>query len=240
VQSEYARSYGELYERHWWWRARERRIVETLERYCPQTGWARILDIGCGDGLFFDRLLKFGHSVEGVEFDGRIVDPDGPYRHHITIAPFDASYQPGKLYSLVLMLDVLEHLHEPAAALRHAASLLEPDGLIVATVPAFMSLWTNHDVLNQHVTRYTKQRFQVLADDAGLRIDSISYFFHWTCAGKLMVRAFEAALHPRPISPRVPNAWLNRFLYAASVAEQRLLGKLRLPFGSSLLVVARQ
>ncbi|HET7551571.1 MAG TPA: class I SAM-dependent methyltransferase [Gemmatimonadaceae bacterium] len=239
MQSEYAQSYRELYERHWWWRARERRIVETLEQYRPSTGWARILDIGCGDGLFFDRLLEFGQSVDGVEPDGGIVDPDGPHGHRITVSPFDASFQPGKLYSLVLMLDVLEHLQEPVVALRHAADLLEPGGLIVATVPAFMSLWTNHDVLNQHVTRYTKQRLQLLAGSAGLQIESISYFFHWTCAGKLVVRAFEAVLHPRPGLPRVPNGWLNRFLYAACVAEQELLGRFHIPFGSSILFVAR-
>ena len=38
------------------------------------------------------------------------------------------------------MLDVLEHLAEPEAALRHALSLLEPGGIVLATVPAFMSL----------------------------------------------------------------------------------------------------
>ena len=102
-----------------------------------------------------------------------------------------------------------------------------------------MSLWTNHDVLNQHVTRYTKQGIQTLARDARLRLDSVSYFFHWTCAGKLAVRAVEAALHPPPKLPRVPNSWLNRFLYTACVTEQELLGPFQLPFGSSILFVAR-
>lgn len=53
------------------------------------------------------------------------------------------------------------------------------------------------------------------------------------------MRAAEAVLDPQPTLPRVPNARLNRFLYAACIAEQLLLGKLPIPFGSSILLVAR-
>jgi 2-polyprenyl-3-methyl-5-hydroxy-6-metoxy-1,4-benzoquinol methylase len=240
VQTQYASRYRELYERHWWWRARERWILTTLERYRPATGWTSILDVGCGDGLFFDRLLEIGCSVEGVEADSTLVNPDGRHRQRITVAPFDASFQPGKRYSLVVMLDVLEHLQDPAGAISHAASLLEPDGVFLATVPAFMALWTNHDVLNQHVTRYTRRRIEKLSSAARLRLESARYFFHWTCAGKLAVRALETVLHPPPRAPRVPKRWLNRSLYAACIAEQRILGTLPIPFGSSILLVARR
>jgi 2-polyprenyl-3-methyl-5-hydroxy-6-metoxy-1,4-benzoquinol methylase len=57
------------------------------------------------------------------------------------------------------MLDALEHLENPVAALRHVCELLTPEGTFIATVPAFMALWTNHDVLNHHFTRYTKSAF---------------------------------------------------------------------------------
>src|SRR2546426_4518668 len=52
--------------RHWWWRARERLILDVLRRLRPGAGWSAILDVGCGDGLFFERLAEFG-PVEGVE-----------------------------------------------------------------------------------------------------------------------------------------------------------------------------
>jgi hypothetical protein len=133
------------------------------------------------------------------------------------------------------MLDVLEHLPDPIAALSHALSLLEQDGSILITVPAFMQLWTAHDDINQHHVRYTQQTFAPVAARAGFSIRAQRYFFHWGFAAKLLVRARER-LMPGPASPeQVPPTPVNRALLALSLAEQRLLPAL--PFGSSLLVV---
>ena len=55
------------------------------------------------------------------------------------------------------MLDVLEHLPDPLPPLRRALALVGDRGVLVATVPAFRSLWTSHDDINEHFERYTKQ-----------------------------------------------------------------------------------
>src|SRR5436190_189838 len=78
VDATYAQEYRELYERHWWWRARERFILDELARLRPAAGWGAILDVGCGDALFFDALSRFG-DVEGVEPDASLVTPNGPH-----------------------------------------------------------------------------------------------------------------------------------------------------------------
>lgn len=238
MDPEYARRYRELYERHWWWRARERFVLETVRRYLAGVERRPILDVGCGDGLLFDRLGQFG-EVWGVESDASLVSAGNPHRDRIHVGPFDASYRPGRRYGLVLMLDVIEHLPDPVGALRHAVALLEPDGMLVATVPAFRMLWTTHDVLNHHYTRYTRRSFGALARSAGLHVVRAGYFFHWMFPAKLGVRLLEAARRPRPASPRVPPPWINEPLYLLSRLEQRLLTPLGVPFGSSLLAVAR-
>jgi SAM-dependent methyltransferase len=239
MDADYGARYRELFQRHWWWRARERVILEALRTHRPASGWRNVLDVGCGDGLFFDELgrLPGVQLVEGVDPGADLVSPDGPHRARIHVAPFDATFQPGRRYSLIVMLDVLEHLPDPAASLRHALSLLEPDGVFLATVPAFMALWTRHDDLNHHYTRYDKASFSALAADAGLRIDDARYFFHWTAVGKLATRLKEALVPGAPASPRVPPPAVNGVLYALSRTEARLLGGLCVPFGSSLLAV---
>ena len=69
-----------------------------------------------------------------------LVSSDNPHRDRVYIGEFDDRFLPGKRYSLILMLDVLEHLPDPAAALRRVESLLQPDGKFVVTVPAFRAL----------------------------------------------------------------------------------------------------
>jgi SAM-dependent methyltransferase len=231
MDAEYARAYRELYQRHWWWRAREALVLRTLRRLREGRARAPILDVGCGDGLFFDRLAEFG-EVDGVEPDASLLTPDSPHRGRITVAPFDERFQPARRYALVLMLDVLEHLGDAEGALRHARLLLQPDGRLLVTVPAFPWLWTHHDDLNRHYTRYTRSTLRTVAAGAGLRVEESRYFFHWTVAAKLAVRAKERVLGPGA-PERLPAAPLNRALYLLSRAEQAL----HLPFGSSLLAV---
>jgi len=239
VDDGYGARYRDLFQRHWWWRARERVILDALHAHRPASGWRDVLDVGCGDGLFFDALARLDgvELVEGVEPAGALVSPDGPHRERIHVVPFDESFAPARRYSLVLMLDVLEHLPDPAAALRHALSLLAPDGVFLATVPAFMGLWTRHDELNHHYTRYDRRSFGALAAKAGLRIDEMRYFFRWTAAAKLATRIAESLVAGEPKPPRVPPAPINKVLYGLSRLEEKLLGRLPLPLGSSLLVV---
>jgi SAM-dependent methyltransferase len=194
-----------------------------------------VLDVGCGDGLFFDRLAEFG-AVEGVEPDASLLSADSPHRERISVCPFDERFRPASRYDLIVMLDVLEHLPDAVAALRHARGLLAPGGRMVVTVPAFQWLWTHHDELNRHYVRYTRGTLARVAAPAGLRVEKSRYFFHWTVPAKLAVRLRERLLGPSG-PERLPNAAVNRGLFLLSRAEQVAAGALRLPFGSSLLAV---
>jgi 2-polyprenyl-3-methyl-5-hydroxy-6-metoxy-1,4-benzoquinol methylase len=239
MRGDYGERYRELYERHWWWRAREAAILGTLRAQQPPEGWKRILDVGCGDGLFFRQLTRFG-EVEGIEPARELVSDAGAYRSRIHIAPFDGNFRPGKLFSLILMLDVLEHMADPVGALRHALALLEPEGRLLVTVPAFRLLWTNHDVLNHHFTRYTASSFRRMARQAGLEIENAKYFFHWLFPVKLVARFAQRLLRVEPKPPNVSTPGINRLLYRLSRFEYKALTPLRVPFGSSLMVVARK
>ena len=73
MDSVYAAAYPELYRKHWWWRVREEILLETVARLLAGQSRARILDVGCGAGLFFDALDRFGH-VEGIESDRSAID----------------------------------------------------------------------------------------------------------------------------------------------------------------------
>lgn len=239
MDSEYGRRYAELYSRHWWWRARERVVLRELERLKPAGGWNHVLDVGSGDGLFFDVLDRYGRSVEGVEPDAALVSEENAVSRRVHVMPFDESFRPDHRFGLIVFLDVLEHMTRSESALAHAAALLEPGGVIVVTVPAFQHLWTTHDDLNHHVRRYTTRSLHALLASA-LEVERCRYFFHWPYAAKLAMRATETVLRPRPKPPAVPSARLNRLLLGVCALEQTLIGGLPLPFGSSIIAVARK
>jgi SAM-dependent methyltransferase len=231
---EYAAAYRDLYERHWWWRAREAMLLREIERHRPPAGWGSILDVGCGDGLFFDRLTGFG-DVWGVESDQTLVPADSRHQTRIHLGPFDSTFNPSRRFGLVLMLDVLEHLPDPVAALRKAANLLEPGGRVLLTVPAFQMLWTSHDEVNHHFVRYRRRSLNPVIAQAGLSLLSSRYFFHWLFPVKLGVRVLERFGGAGRAYPTVPPPFLNGLLLGIARFEQHTVGRLGLPFGSSLL-----
>jgi len=174
--------------------------------------------------------------VDGIEPDEALISPEGTHRARITIAPFDKNFRPREHYSLVLMLDVLEHLDHPDEALEHAYSLLGPSGALLLTVPAFQLLWTNHDTINHHRVRYRRGTLNPLLQRAGFKTLDERYWFQWTCPVKLVIRVYERIFKRPPTAARVPPVWINRPLFWFSRAEQRTLGAIGMPFGSSLMV----
>ena len=138
------------------------------------------------------------------------------------------------------MLDVLEHLPDTVAALQRVSELLEPDGMFIITVPAFLLLWTNHDEINHHFTRYTTARFALVAERAGLRVLEQNYFYHWTFPVKVAVRLYERVFNVKPKPARVPPKWINSGQYWLSRLEQKTLSRVPLPLGSSLLAVGKR
>jgi len=238
VDAVYALNYRDLYQQHWWWRARERLILSAIEEIRRNASTDRILDIGCGDGLLFDQLVKFG-DVEGVEPDRSLITGRGPWRDKIHISPFDRTFQPGKRYSLILMLDVLEHFREARNCLTHAMELLDSKGTLILTVPAFPCLWTSHDDLNRHFKRYTKKSLIALTSQVDMKILKCQYFFHWIFAPKLLLHFKERCFGTSIRVPTVPRPWLNEMLLKFSVAEQKLFRKASIPIGSSIIAIGR-
>ena len=235
MESTYAEAYVDLYRRHWWWRVREgillTRIRELARDRIPN---ARILDIGCGAGVFFDALEPFGH-VEGVESDRASVERSGRWRSRIHVGEL-ASFKAERPFDVILALDVVEHLRDPNVLLRQAASLLAPGGRIVITTPAFGWLWTSHDRLNLHVKRYTAGELEDLVRSVGLIPVSTQYLFQSLIVPKLLVRAMEALRNSPPSVPHVPAPVFNRALEKWFRAENAIAGFL--PFGSSVMTVA--
>jgi SAM-dependent methyltransferase len=245
VQAEYARRYRTLWERHWWWRSREAYVlgwVDRLRREAPGGG-LRILDVGCGDGLFFERLERFGR-VEGVEPDASLVS-DPRWRDRIRVAAVGEGALPEAAYDLVVMLDVLEHIADDRAALGEVRAALRPGGHLLLTVPALQALWSRHDEVNAHHRRYDRRGLARLLGAAGFEVRDVRYFFAWTVAPLLLRRWLSPAGGTgrrrlvADLAATVPPAPVNRLLTLVSRGDHALGRVVRWPLGSSLLALAR-
>ncbi len=237
MDAAYLAAYEALYRSHWWWRAREALLLREISALSAETTLSTILDVGCGNGLFFPSLERFAETY-GVEPVTEVLDPQGPYRARIHAGPLDDTYTPPRPVDLLLALDVIEHLTNPDAFLASAKRVLRPGGVCLVTVPALRLLWTAHDDLNGHVTRFSRSELVSLFGRHGFAIVHARYFFVLLAAAKLATRFVEAWRPITPQTPRVPPIFVNALARHACLLEQRLLGRHAPGFGSSLLLIA--
>ena len=236
----YGAQYARLYHEHWWWRAREEYLARLLDRLIGPNGAGAAFDFGCGDGLFFPILQRYGtEPPRGLEYEASLLDPAGPWFDRITTGVLTDDPAERGRYGLIVALDVLEHLEHPEPAVAILRARLRPGGWFVATVPAFDTLWTTHDDVNYHHRRYQLREIEALVRDAGLTIVESRYFFVWVAVVKWLVSRKERIIPSRVEPARVPPAFVNAAALALSRFEQRLCGNAHPPFGSSAIVVAR-
>lgn len=172
---------------------------------------AAIMEVGCSAGhLLADIRQNLPNaSLTGGDYTlGTLVKlgekmPDIPLvRFNLADSPL-----PSNTYDAVVLLNVLEHIADDAAATRHIARMLKPGGVAVIEVPAGPELFDDYDRQLQHFRRYTLQSICRLVEQAGLRIERRNYL------GALIYPAFYLA---KKLSQRRPTSATERELHVAN------------------------
>jgi 2-polyprenyl-3-methyl-5-hydroxy-6-metoxy-1,4-benzoquinol methylase len=110
-------------------------ILRLLHKHGRMKG--RALDIGSFGGVFLRFLNENGFEAEGIELNPTMADYT---RKNLGLTVYQTSihdHQPDKRYSMVSLIDVLEHLFLPMEILKKTHSLLEEGGHLLIKVPNY-------------------------------------------------------------------------------------------------------
>ena len=125
----------------------------------------------------------------------------------------------------------------------HGANLpvLKPGGTVLITVPAFQSLWGLQDEVSQHRRRYRKAGLLAKVGDASLAPIRY-YYFNYILFGPIWVaRQLIRIFRIRVASENQINTpFMNRILAAVFALDTRTAGVLRIPFGVSIILIAKR
>jgi SAM-dependent methyltransferase len=238
------RSYFEIEGRHWWFLGRRRLFLRLIEDRFGARRPIDMLDFGCGTGAFLEHLERFG-AVSAVDSDASAVafcHTRG--RTEVQLVPADAPLPfPDASFDLATALDVVEHIDDDVAALAELRRVLRPDGVLLVAVPAFMFLWGKQDEVSHHHRRYTARTMRRALTEAGFTVDRTTYFntilFPPIAALRLARRLLRRPSTRQSDFDVGPEA-LNRALGALFGAEARVIARWNVPFGVSLLALARR
>jgi len=145
--------------------------------------------------------------------------------------------------------DVVEHIEDDIEFLGQMNRLMIPEAPLYLTVPAFNFLWSVDDVSAGHYRRYTKKKIKRSVEAAGFRLEYCSYFFSATFLPLLLLRAIpsllgirrQGELENKQASEHKSGGVLLSIVNAILAFEKKILSMgLSIPFGSSIIVVARK
>ena len=129
---------------HWWDESGPFAILHRLnpvrmEYLISQIGAVKgkaILDIGCGGGLVCEPLARLRAKVTGLDADAQAIEAAQAHAAEmglkITYKNEAIEAHSGR-YDVVLALEILEHVNDPASFLRDAAACLKPGGVLIAS-----------------------------------------------------------------------------------------------------------
>jgi 2-polyprenyl-3-methyl-5-hydroxy-6-metoxy-1,4-benzoquinol methylase len=163
---------------------------DLLPHLPPRIG--TVLDIGCGGGAF-------GRSLKAAQPDAVLigVEPDPlaaeraraeAYQYVATgFFPEVLEDLPHRAYDAICFMDVLEHMPDPHAALRAAAEVLAPGGVIYASIPnvRHLSVWwplvhrgdwtyTDTGLMDRtHIRWFTESSIRRMFEESGLQVQTL-------------------------------------------------------------------
>lgn len=116
-----------------WRRGQERRL--SLIREHVQLEGRRILDVGCGIGTYVTRFREFSDGVFGIDIDDEKVRIAAGRLPNICQAEAEGLPFRDATFDVILLHEVLEHVHNDELTVREAVRCLRPGGEVVIFAP---------------------------------------------------------------------------------------------------------
>ena len=117
------------------WRAGQQRRLDMILHTAEERIIGKILENGCGVGMYVEHLTPFGGTVIGLEYDferaaeARINSP------HILNAAGESLPLPASTFDLILSHEVIEHVRDDRAAICEMVRILKPGGRVIIFCP---------------------------------------------------------------------------------------------------------
>lgn len=238
--------YYKLEDNYWWFIGMRDILLRSLKNifknYKDEKN-IRILDIGCGTGMVIRDLERFGNVI-GLDNETRALE-FCKKRGIDKLILGDGNHLPFKenVFDLITAFNIIEHVDNDTGLIKGINRVAKNNSWVAISTAAFNFLWSQHDIVNKHKRRYTKGKLKDIIRKH-LAVKKITYLncilFPFIWLGIILTNLLKVKLH-NPSSGFYPvPKFINKILIFILRLESVLLQKFNLPFGVSLLCIAKK
>ncbi|HLA56100.1 MAG TPA: class I SAM-dependent methyltransferase [Flavobacterium sp.] len=243
MEKDFEKKYHDVEKYHWWFKSRRNYILGLLKNAPKES---KILDIGCSSGIFLNELENLGFKNEnlfGIDISDKAIENCRQNGIQNAFVMDAQNITLSERFDIIVASDCLEHLQDDGKAIANWNALLKPGGKIYVFVPAFQSLWSNHDVVNMHFRRYTNPQLESRLKAENLNIVKSSYWNFFLFPPVYVFRKIANAFRKTPSAEgdiKIGNPAINGILLTLVTFENKLLKYVSFPFGVSTFCIAQK
>jgi ubiquinone/menaquinone biosynthesis C-methylase UbiE len=231
-------------EHHFWFHGFRRFVRPLLERAVQGHPSPAMLDCGCGTGNNLLLLRQYGRAV-GIDLAASgLLYAQSRGERAVAQASAVALPFPAASFDVVTSFDVISTLPDEAeaAALSEMFRVMRPGGHLVINVAAMPMLRGNHSLLSQEARRYSRATLAARLRAYGFEIRTMSYTNAAIAPVVAAVRLLQRISGHKESSQEIsiPPAPVNLALAGVLRVEAAALRVVNMPFGSSLLALAKR
>ena len=141
------------------WRAGQQRRLEMIVHAAGERIKGRILENGCGVGMYVEHLSPLGGQVTGLEYDFERAVEAHVNSPHIVNAAGEFLPLPTSTFDLILSHEVIEHVQDDRAAIREMVHALKPGGRLTLFCPNRGYPFETHGVYWRGTYRFGNKLF---------------------------------------------------------------------------------
>lgn len=233
----------EIEETYFWFLARNEILKKIIKTQTSITKGDKVIDIGCGTGGFAKVLEYEGYDVTCLDTQELAIEyckKRGIKNLHLGDIKSYLETHNGR-FKAAFMLDVIEHIPDDQDVVNDVYKILDEDAYFIAAVPAYQWLWSKHDEIHMHYRRYNISNFIPLFKNAGFKIEYVSYFNSFLFPPAVLKRFVDKLTKNESNKPvDEVSSFINKLFFKIFKFEQNFLGKIKFPFGLSILLIARK
>ena len=117
------------------WRSGQERRLRMILEAAGERIQGRVLENGCGVGMYLERLAQHSQMAVGLEFELPRAQEAHQLADYVVAAAGEAIPFPGATFDFILSHEVLEHVQDDRAAIEEMVRTLRPGGRIAIFVP---------------------------------------------------------------------------------------------------------
>lgn len=158
------------------------KLLNMDSRVLPPVAPGNLLEIGCSSGAYLLETQKKGWAVEGIEYSAIAAKKAVQAGLKVQISSLEDAQAPTQAVDIIAAWMVLEHLHQPVAALAKIRGWIKPNGFLVASFPDSSSLMQKvfgeycYDLhLPNHLYHYAPKTIERVLNSAGWQLIRVSW-----------------------------------------------------------------